>query len=131
MQLLASPPSHVLLPAQSASLQHCWFVRHGGQSGPPQSWSVSLPPNASSSQDAPDGDVDGLADGDCVGLSEGDAEGDNDGDSEGLADGLIDGDVDGSPDGLALGDTLGDALGDIEGEALGEAQRPVIASFVF
>ena len=78
------PPSHVLLPAQSASLQHCWFVRHAGQSGPPQSWSVSLPPVASSAQEAPLGEADGLVDGDNVGTSEGDDDGDDDGDTEGL-----------------------------------------------
>ena len=112
---MASPPSHVLLPAQSASLQHFWFVRHAGQSSPPQSWSVSLCPVLWSAHDAPVGEADGLADGDDDGISEGDddgdEDGDDDGDREGLIDGLADGELLGDDDGLALGLVDGLALG--------------------
>ena len=101
------PPSHVLLPAQSASLQHFWFVRHAGQFGPPQSWSVSLSPVLWSAQDAPLGEADGLVDGDNEGSSEGDDDGDEDGKTDGLADGNVDGEMLGSDDGLADGLVLG------------------------
>ena len=108
---MASPPSHVLLPAQSPSLQHCWFVRHAGHSGPPQSWSVSLPPVLWSAQDVPLGEADGLVDGDNVGNPEGDDDGDDDGLVDGLAVGNVDGEMLGNDDGLALGLDDGLALG--------------------
>ena len=101
------PPSHVREPAQSASLQHFWFVRHAGQFGPPQSWSVSLSPVLWSAQDAPLGEADGLVDGDNEGSSEGDDDGDEDGKTDGLADGNVDGEMLGSDDGLADGLVLG------------------------